>query len=114
MLWEIIGSVDTGEYPRDASWIEFAQQFAIQYIEFICGPPPEGCTLEITYLDHDLGSYPSMGVARDELRTIDFPWDYIRQCEEVLIELNAAIDWRRLKPEQFSYLFENDEEEDSY
>jgi hypothetical protein len=93
MSWESIGSVNTGNLPEDEIWIEFCQDLAIQYIRFACGEPPLGVTLGKFTQDHELGSYPSIGV------WADFGDDegYAVKCENALIALNEAIQWENLK-----------------
>ncbi|HEX7371117.1 MAG TPA: hypothetical protein VF284_12640 [Rhodanobacteraceae bacterium] len=93
MPWEDIGSVDTGSVPNDAGWIDWAQHFALSYIKLVCGDPPSGCDLDIVSVDHELGSYPTLGVYYD----FGGPPDgYIRRCEEALDVFNRAIDWGKL------------------
>ncbi len=109
MPWENIGSIATGSYPREASWIEFTQTWAIQFIKFVCGPAPAGCEIGVMWHDHDLGTYPSPGVCWEYGVRSDAPWDYIAHCERVLDTLNEAVEWADLKAE-FERAFDDEEE----
>jgi hypothetical protein len=91
--WESIGSVDTGEMPADERWILFCLKQAQNYIEFVCGSPPDDIKLEIMWHDHDLGDYPSLGVWYD----FDEPCEYISACENALDVFNDAVSWSALK-----------------
>jgi hypothetical protein len=46
--------------------------------------------------DHDLGSYPTIGVWWE----FDPPWDYIRKCEFLLEKFNYLDFWVKIHPEQ--------------
>lgn len=108
MPWEDIGSVDTGSVPNDAGWIDWAQRFALSYIKLVCGGPPPGCDVDIFSVDHELGSYPTLGVWYD----FGGPPDrYIHRCEEALEVFNRAIEWGDLK-EHFESIALLDEERD--
>ena len=105
MPWESVGCVDTGEMPGDESWIRLAYRIAQKYVEFVCGQPPEGCKLGIMENEHELGSYPSLGIWYEYL----VPSDYIRHCERTFEVFEESIDWYRLKIHYYEML---DEEED--
>jgi hypothetical protein len=47
MPWESIGSTDTGNMPDYETWILFSLKLAKKHIEFVCGSPPPGSTLDI-------------------------------------------------------------------
>src|SRR5687768_3576578 len=108
MLWESIGSVDTGDLPGDAHWIEFCQKLAIQYIKLVCGEPPAGAELGIMSHDHDLGSYTSIGVYSD----YSPPFDYVADCENALEVFNSAVEWEDLKELYDKQFSDEDEESD--
>lgn len=108
MPWESIGSVDTGEMPIDESWINFCQGLAISYITLVCGKPPLAVELGIMSNDHDLGSYPSIGVYSE----FSLPYDYVSSCEDALDVFNSAISWETLK-EHYEQQFDDDEDDDS-
>ena len=93
MPWESIGSTDTGEMPHEKTWILFSLEIALKYIRFVCGDPPPGNELGIMWHDHELGSYPSLGVWSDF--TPD--WDYFHNCESALEAFNGAVSWYELK-----------------
>ncbi|MGQ0526675.1 MAG: hypothetical protein ACT4OY_01375 [Alphaproteobacteria bacterium] len=93
MPWENVGSVDTGEMPADEGWIMFCLGLAQNYINFAYGPAPGDSKLEIMSHDHELGSYPSLGVWYD----LEEPCKYIRACEDALDAFNQHISWLDLK-----------------
>lgn len=107
-MWESIGSVDTGELPNDEKWIEFCQNWAIQYIKVVCGEPPQASKIGIMSHDHDLGTYTSIGVYSD----YSLPFDYISACENALETLNSAISWEELKDLYEEQFIDDDEEDD--
>jgi hypothetical protein len=74
----------------------------------VCGEPPIGSTIGIMSHDHDLGSYPSIGVYSE----YSPEFDYISACENALEVFDSAVSWEELKDlyeEQFS---DEDEDED--
>ena len=93
MNWESIGSVSTGNMPEDENWILFALNLAKQYILLVCGDPPLGSTLDVIWHDHELGSYPSLGIC-SEFWT---PPDYLRKCEQALEHFDQAVEWEVLR-----------------
>ena len=92
MTWEDIGSTSTGQMPNDKRWIVLSLTLAKQYIESVCGDPPQGSKLEIMWHEHELGTYPSMGIWSDG----DPPWDYISACERTLEIFDEAVSWSEL------------------
>ncbi|HKP35653.1 MAG TPA: hypothetical protein VJT71_02255 [Pyrinomonadaceae bacterium] len=105
MPWESIGSVDTGSVPGDENWIEFCQELALLYIKLVCPIPPAGVEVGIFAEDHDLGSYPTLGVSSE----YSIPTKYVSACERALDTFNQAVDWRVLK----EYFEESIESEDA-
>jgi hypothetical protein len=93
MPWESIGSTNTGEMPGDESWILWSLEVALQYVSLVCGEPTGGTRLKIMWHEHDLGTYPSLGVYYEG----DPPWDYINRCEAALTTLNNSVSWYDLK-----------------
>ena len=87
MHWECIGSVSTGAMPDDDCWIEFCQELALLYIELVCGDPPPGVEVSIMSNDHDLGSYPSIGLYSEYA----LPSQYASACEEALRTFDSEI-----------------------
>lgn len=111
MPWEDIGSTNTGEMPHDEAWIRFSLNLARKYIELVSGAPPEGCELDIMWQDHELGSYPSLGIWFESYT----PADYINSCERALEVFNNAVSWNELKKYFYEQEFLEDfgvEEED--
>ena len=92
MPWEEIGSVSTGEMPYDGDWIAWGLRFAKAYILLVCGEPPLGSELDVMPNDHELGSYPSLGVWSDHAP----PRDYVRRCERALEVFDGAVAWHEL------------------
>ena len=114
MPLESIGDVDTGQMPHDEEWILFAIQLAISYVEHVCGKPPRGCSLGVMWHDHELGSYPSMGLEWDpNLGAFEPPADYIQRCEIALEAFGEAVNWSVIEPdsidERFSEAFDDEE-----
>ena len=108
MTWENIGSVNTGEMPDDQGWIDMCLKIAKRYIEFVCGKAPEGSELGIMWHDHDLGSYPSLGVWSE----YSHPDEYVGNCERALEVFNDSVDWYKLKEHYEGHIFSEDEDLD--
>ena len=96
MGWESIGECIGSDASDPPSWIEFCHEASIAYIKSILGPPPDGWTLGIQWHDHDLGSYPTIGVYNDLPATE--PWEYISKAEALLERFNDAVDWSEIEP----------------
>lgn len=111
MAWESIGSISTGEMPEDETWILFCLNLAKGYVKLVCGDAPSGSKLGIMWQDHDLGSYPSLGVWSD----YEPPWDYVDACERALEVFDDAVSWQGLKEhhEEQTSGDEDDEDEDN-
>lgn len=92
---ESIGSVSTGNYPDDEGWILFALDLAKSYVLLVCGDPPHETTLQVIWHDHDLGSYPSLGVT-SAWRSPEVE-DYAKRSEDALAHFDKSIDWHPLK-----------------
>lgn len=105
MSLENLGSVNTGSMPEDETWILFALNLAKTYVKFACGEPPFGCEIEIQWHDHDLGSYPSLGLSSNTY----IPEKYIAGAENALWIFNKAICWSSLKEH---YESQHDTEDD--
>ena len=90
-----IGSVSTGQMPDEEDWILFALGLAKSYVELVCGEPPGGCTLEVTWHDHDLGSYPSLGVASEW--GSEEAGEYVERAEMALEKFDDSVQWSELK-----------------
>ncbi|SRR6266404_3111208 len=106
MPQENIGSVSTGSSPFDDSWIEFCQELALRYIRLVCGDPPPGVELSIMSNDHDLGSYPSIGLFSE----YTLPSEYVSACEEALSAFDSTVNWFLLK-EHFENQLDRDDSE---
>jgi len=108
MSWESIGSISTGDMPNDEDWILLGLELAKKYIEYVCGRPPAGCKLDVMWHDHELGSYPSLGVWCEN----DTPWDYVDACERALEVFDEAVSWDRIKEYAEDETVSADNEED--
>ena len=107
MGWESIGECIGSDSKDPSEWVDFCHQTSIAYIEAILGSPPDGWQLGIQWHDHDLGSYPTIGVYND-LPAME-PWVYIRKAEALLERLNDAVDWSEIEPVT---VLDDDEDED--
>jgi len=100
---ETIGSVSTGNMPDDEGWILFALDLAKEYVELVCGNPPDESRLEVIWHDHEMGCYPSLGVSADcGTGQIE---DYIRRCESALTCFDSSVDWLKLQENYHSSIF---------
>lgn len=78
---EIIGEFGTS--GAHSEWLEAEGKLAIRYLKKICGEPPSEMELEILWQDHELGSYPVIGLVwEDAMRGT--PWSYVSKCEVAL------------------------------
>lgn len=112
MPWENIGSCGIGDISDDRAWIIENYNMALSYLKFVLEPPPEGCSLDIMWQEHELGDYPSIGLFWDETQ-LDPPWDYLNRCTRALEIFDDAIDWYAISPDSIAEkLSELDEEED--
>jgi hypothetical protein len=93
MTWESIGSTGSGQTPEDEAWILMNLGLARAFINHVCGRPPDGCSLDIMWHEHELGNYPSLGIWSDS----EPPWRYINACERALEVFDDAVDWTRLR-----------------
>lgn len=86
MPWDSIGSLCSGGLPE-----LLVQELALEHLQEVMDPPPPGHELGICWHDHDYGSYPTLGVWSE------FTPDqrYVRQCEDVLYELDRSDEWEK-------------------
>lgn len=96
MGWETIGECMGSGSSDPHEWVDFCNKAAISYIKSILGDPPSGWELGIQWQDHDLGSYPSIGVFSN--LPLTEPWDYIQKAEILLDQFNDALDWASICP----------------
>lgn len=109
MSWESIGSTSSGQMPDDEGWILMSLRLARTFIIFVCGEPPANSKLDVMWHEHDLGSYPSLGVWSE----YEHPWDYISSCERALESFDGAVSWTRLEnymEEQVSQVDDGDDD----
>ena len=107
MTWESIGSTSTGQMPEERSWILFSLRLAKIYVLHACGEPPEGCEIGVMWHEHELGSYPTLGISYED----ETPYDYIQSAERALEVFDDAVSWHELKSLVYSEDHEEDEEE---
>jgi len=73
-----------GECPaagEDPEFDDYETELAIKFIKQACGEPPRGVDVQITWEDHELGSYPVISVVWDDFVT-GHPGEYIGKCIE--------------------------------
>ena len=97
MNQEIVGGVAAGWEP--GSDLDWAYEMALKFLDAALGGPPTGVTVDIVWLDHDLGSYPSLAATWDE--GVEEPWRFIRRAEDALCRLNEAVNWSGIRPSDF-------------
>lgn len=107
MSWESIGSTSTGQMPHDRDWIVFSLELAKRYVALVCGEPPSGSKLDIMWNEHELGSYPSLGVWSE----YDTPYDYINACERALEVFDEAVSWSELQEHFEEVAFSEDDDD---
>lgn len=93
MPWEQIGGVGVSSAPYGWDLSAWSLRFAKEYIVFACGEPPPGVALDVVFHDHELGSYPDLGIWYE----CNAPYDYIRRCEHALEVFNGAVAWSDLE-----------------
>jgi hypothetical protein len=98
MPCEILGEIGCCG-SHDISWVEFCYNMVISYIKFILGDPPDGCEIDIFWQDHDLGSYPIIGVAWGLLYN-DYPSEYIKKSEALIEKFNDPDFWCKIHPDK--------------
>lgn len=118
MQWESIGICHGGAIPDENDWMVTQLQMAIPYLTHVCGPPPDGCKLDIRWRKHfdyniespEIALYWSIATRRDA------PWAYIMKCRKALEILADAVDWSQIHPdlvrEQIGDIDDNDYNED--
>jgi len=92
---EYIGECGSGYMPDDVKWIDYCLLAGINYLKYVLGEPPEGCSLQIMMNDHDLGGYPSIGVYWS-FPTPE-PSEYIGRAQDLLGTFNDAVAWKEIQ-----------------
>lgn len=78
---EIIG--EFGTPGAETEWLQAQGTLLIRHLQKICGNAPPEMELEIVWQEHDLGTYPTIGLTwEDGMRGA--PWPYISRCQEAL------------------------------
>jgi hypothetical protein len=117
MPWEYLGACGDGQLPNEREWVVAQMQLGLTYLKGVCGEPPAGCELAITWQDHELGDYPLIGVWWDPEARTDAPWAYISRCEVALSAFDDAVNWSEISPEvildQADEIDEDDEASDA-
>ncbi len=110
MGWESIGECVGSDSSDPPEWVDFCHEASIAYIKAIIGDPPAGWELGIQWQDHDLGSYPTIGVYSD-LPLIE-PWSYIHKAESLLDKFNYAVSWTDIEPNTVLDSEQDEDQED--
>jgi hypothetical protein len=96
---EFIGECSpSGEAPE---LDDYEMELAVKFIRQACGKPPRSVDVQITWEDHELGSYPVISVVWDDY-TIEYPDEYIGKC----IEAFDRFDLPEEIHEQYRLLFD--------
>jgi len=66
---------------EDTEIDDYEAGLTIKYIKQECGQPPRGVDVQVTWEDHELGSYPVISVVWDDSIT-EYPDEYIGKCME--------------------------------
>jgi hypothetical protein len=118
VAWEEIGSLGEGQMPGERAWIAACQEFAMAYLQQVCGQPPKGYKLEVIWQDYEsltaMTQYPTIAVTWGEGMyggTLDAPWGYIEKCQVALEALEDALDWEAIEPANVQEQFSGEEEE---
>ena len=80
----MLGREFIGDCPlagEDPELDEYETELTIKYIKQECCQPPRGVDVQVTWEDHELGSYPVISVVWDDSIT-DYPDEYIGKCME--------------------------------
>jgi len=111
MPWEHIGDNFNGYWPEDSKWISIQANLAIEYLKFICGDPPEGCKLDMSMREHELGDYPTISLWWGDDLSQYPPMEYVNKCQNVYDAWNSKINWSELSPDNFREKDVDDESE---
>jgi len=66
---------------EDSGFDDYETELTIKYIKQESGQSPHGVDVQVTWEDHELGSYPVISVVWDDY-TIEYPDEYIEKCME--------------------------------
>jgi hypothetical protein len=88
---ESIGCVGSAQWP-DQRGIELELEIAIAFLRALCGPEPDGCSLEIIWHDHDSGQWANIELTWNEGEH----WRYVSSCQTVLDRLDDCASWSEL------------------
>ena len=114
------GNSQTGRDPRER--FVFELDLGIQLLRAVCGNEPAGSELRITWCDHELGQYAVISLSSSAEVLDEKQQDYQILCEDVLAELDGALDWdilweqkevslRRMDAQDAERQLEQDEED---
>jgi hypothetical protein len=84
---EFIGDCPTS--GEDSEFDDFEAELAIKYIKQKC-QPPRGVNVQVSWEDHELGSYPVISVVWNDYIT-DYPGEYIGKCISVAAAVLALL-----------------------
>jgi hypothetical protein len=85
-----------GYQSSESDWAKSQLALGICYIRQACGEPPQGYKLAIIWNEHELGSYPTIGIQWDG--PFDPPWNYISKAAAALETFDEAVDWGAIQP----------------
>jgi len=84
---EHIGEFGTPGASRE--WLSAQADQAIAHIIKVAEPPPDEMELEVSWFDHELGSYPLICLIwEDAMRGA--PWEYIERASQALADFDEA------------------------
>jgi hypothetical protein len=86
---------------EDTEFDEYETELTIKYIKQECGKPPRGVDVQVTWEDHELGSYPIISVVWDDSIT-EYPDEYIGKCMEAFERFDLPEEIR----DQYQVLFD--------
>jgi hypothetical protein len=96
-----------GDYPasgEDSEFEDYEAELAIKYIKNRC-QPPRGVDVQVTWEDHELGSYPVISVVWDDYIT-NYPGEYIGKCIQAFERFELPEEIHRKGRERMDLLLE--------
>jgi hypothetical protein len=74
-----------GDCSGDPEFGEYETDLIIKYLKQVCGPPPRGVDIQVTWEGCEVGDegeeaqYPVISVVWDDF-AVPYPYDYIEKC----------------------------------
>jgi hypothetical protein len=100
----MMGREFIGDCPlsgEDLELDDYETELTIKYIKQECGEPPRGVDVQVTWEDHELGSYPIISVVWDD-SIFEYPDEYIGKCMEAFERFDLPEEIR----DQYQVLFD--------